>query len=730
MNGEYEGGSSMETNLFNAMFQQSAIAMAIVRINGKFIYVNDALCELTGYKKEELINETNAIFTQPEDLTIQQVNTKKLIKGEIPFYQMEKRYIHKQGHIVWGLLSVNLILDDYDVPTYVICQVQNITEKKEMERRLLDSEKKYRLIAENSSDRIVTLDLQGKYKYFSPSVQLQLGYESEELYGIGPVNLIHENDQAFFNNSLKAVVESDLSVTVTYRIRHKNGDYLWTETNVKCIYGNRQIKGILLICRDISERKLIEMKLKQSNKTINNILESITDGFVAIDEGDCYIYANRAAEKILNKSRESLIGYKWFQEIPEETSNQLLKNYFTVKKNKANLKFEMYVHYLNSWFTVRMYYKNDVISIYFVNITKKKQLEKRLLESEERFRRLVEFSPETIAVLVDEKLEYLNPAGMKLLGAKSTKEIIGRSIWEFYPEDDRETVNDNLTKILNGSLKSMIAREHTIYRIDGIPVTISSTVSATTYNGKQAIQAIVRDITELKKMDEWLQKSEKLSLVGQLAAGVAHEVRNPLTSIKGFIQLAKTTKEFKEFYIDIILSELDRTETIIYEFLSLAKPNETRELITTNFNTILLKVIKLLETQALMQDINIQYSFTKELFVDCDENQIKQAFINLIQNAIEASYRNGNIFITLDEVNEETVIVKIEDQGCGISKERLKKLGEPFYSTKEKGTGIGLLVTYKIIESHNGKLSFISEEGNGTTAEIILPKKSGKKGYS
>ncbi|OIJ09255.1 hypothetical protein BKP35_17105 [Anaerobacillus arseniciselenatis] len=474
----------METNLFNAMFQQSAIAMAIVKINGTFIYVNNALCELTGYRKEELIDETNQIFSHPEDLKIQRENTRRLIKGEIPFYQMEKRYIHKEGHIVWGLISINLISDDYEIPKYVICQVQNITEKKEMERRLL--------------------------------------------------------------------------------------------------------------------------------------------------------------------------------------------------------------------------------------------------ESEERYRRLVESSPETIAVLVDEKIEYLNPAGMKLLGAKSKEEIIGRSIWDFYPKEDHERVHQNMLKILSGSTQSMVAREHTIFRFDGTPVSISSTISATTYKGVQAIQAIVRDITEMKKVDEWLQKSEKLSLVGQLAAGVAHEVRNPLTSIKGFIQLAKTTKEFKEFYVDIILSELDRTETIIYEFLSLAKPNDTRQIKTVNFNTILLNVIKLLETQALMQDINIQYYFLKDVVVDCDENQIKQAFINLIQNAIEASDRNENIFITLDEVNENEIIVKIEDHGCGISKERLKKLGEPFYSTKEKGTGLGLLVTYKIIEGHHGKLTFLSDEGMGTTAEIILPKKIGR----
>ncbi|MCT8137269.1 GHKL domain-containing protein [Anaerobacillus sp. CMMVII] len=224
-------------------------------------------------------------------------------------------------------------------------------------------------------------------------------------------------------------------------------------------------------------------------------------------------------------------------------------------------------------------------------------------------------------------------------------------------------------------------------------------------------------------MEVWLRKTEKLSLVGQLAAGVAHEIRNPLTSIKGFMQLVKSTKECKDFYIDIILSELERTESIIYEFLSLAKPNEIKHMEKTNITEILVKVIQLLEAQAHLQGVTINTSFQEDYVIQCNKNEMKQVFLNLIQNAIEACHSNGCIQIQLKEKDLNHIIIQIQDDGCGIPRERLHKLGEPFYSTKEKGTGLGLLVTYKIIEGHKGKVNFTSEVGKGTTVEIVLPKR-------
>lgn len=272
----------MNNNLFEALFQQSAIAMVIARLDGRFLYMNDAFCLLLGYKKEELMNETYEKFTYKDDMEENEEILKKLLNGDIPNYQTEKRYIHKHGHIVWAVLSVNLINDEEGNPIYLIGQIQDITEKKEMEAKLIESEKNYRLIAENSTDRIIVLNKQGIYKYISPSLTIHLGYKILDLVGLGPVDLIEPDDREQFIKALTTVRKSNLTMSITYRIRHKNGHYLWTEANLKCIEDINGCKDILLICRDITQRKQIEKKLSESNEKIHKILESISDGFFCL----------------------------------------------------------------------------------------------------------------------------------------------------------------------------------------------------------------------------------------------------------------------------------------------------------------------------------------------------------------------------------------------------------------------------------------------------------------
>ncbi|MGE7852616.1 ATP-binding protein [Bacillus paramycoides] len=236
------------------------------------------------------------------------------------------------------------------------------------------------------------------------------------------------------------------------------------------------------------------------------------------------------------------------------------------------------------------------------------------------------------------------------------------------------------------------------------------------------IMVIIRDITERKKTEELLNKSDTLAAIGQLAAGVAHEVRNPLTVIKGFIQLFQINKEDQEKYFDLMLSEIERIEAILQEFLSIAKTDE----IPTekkNIYKIFENVVSLINTKAIMTNIQVELiADSSEIIIECSENQMKQVFINILQNSIEAMPDGGKISIHMKEMNEDGVIIDIVDEGIGIPEERIKRLGEPFYSTKEKGTGIGLMLSYKIIESHQGAISIMSDVGVGTTVTIYLPK--------
>jgi PAS domain S-box-containing protein len=230
------------------------------------------------------------------------------------------------------------------------------------------------------------------------------------------------------------------------------------------------------------------------------------------------------------------------------------------------------------------------------------------------------------------------------------------------------------------------------------------------------------DITEKRKTNELILKSEKLSIAGQLAAGLAHEIRNPLTSLKGFLQVIHASPEKMKVYYNIMGDELSRIETILSELLMLAKP-QAIQFQYKDVCEILRQVVLLLSPQALLQNIEIEMQTAdRACFINCDENQLKQVFINVIKNAIDSMELGGSIRIHT-EMGEQMISIHIIDQGCGIPENKIKQIGEPFYTTKEKGTGLGLMVTYKIVEHHQGRIDIESRIGEGTRFTLKFPCK-------
>jgi PAS domain S-box-containing protein len=238
---------------------------------------------------------------------------------------------------------------------------------------------------------------------------------------------------------------------------------------------------------------------------------------------------------------------------------------------------------------------------------------------------------------------------------------------------------------------------------------------------REGLVIIGRDITTLRQTEERLNRTEKLSVVGELSASVAHEIRNPLTSLKGFVQLLKMEDDKHQDYYQIMLDELNRINHIVGELLLLAKPQHIKYT-KSSIQKILKDVISLLAAEATLYNVQIEFDFPKDdILLECEPNQLKQLFINLIKNSIEASKNDSTIWISLSGIENNTIAITVKDTGCGISKERLQKIGEPFYSSKEKGTGLGLTVSYKIVQSHKGNIIFDSEIGIGTTVNITLP---------
>ncbi|RIW33942.1 PAS domain-containing protein [Bacillus salacetis] len=228
------------------------------------------------------------------------------------------------------------------------------------------------------------------------------------------------------------------------------------------------------------------------------------------------------------------------------------------------------------------------------------------------------------------------------------------------------------------------------------------------------------DITAKVQLDKFMKEKEKLALAGKLAAGVAHEIKNPLTSSLGFIKFMKDQKEVDFNYLDIVSRELESINAVTSEFLTLAEPQSLQREKICIIDDIILPLIEHMKEQLIERGTKINLYHPSDQILHGVKEQVTQLFLNILRNSMEAMPAGGNIDISMMR-EDKYIVVSIKDEGTGIPPERLKFLGEPFYSIKEKGTGFGLLLCKKIVHEHNGNLVIKSVVGKGTLVEVTLP---------
>lgn len=230
-----------------------------------------------------------------------------------------------------------------------------------------------------------------------------------------------------------------------------------------------------------------------------------------------------------------------------------------------------------------------------------------------------------------------------------------------------------------------------------------------------------KDITEKKKMELNVLQREKLVSLGTLAAGLAHEIRNPLTTAKGFIQFLSESSSDKEAFT-LIQNELNRITQLVNQFVLLSKP-DFPQMKALNVNTMLTDFATFIQPESLLTGVDVVTCLcSPETTIRADKNQLTQVFINLAQNAFVAMKNNGQLIIECDDSDPKVVEIRFCDNGSGISEQDLVKILDPFFTTNEEGTGLGLSICYQIIEAHNGELKIDSEEGVGTTVTLRLPR--------
>ncbi|PGX91175.1 PAS domain-containing sensor histidine kinase [Bacillus cereus] len=495
---------------------------------------------------------------------------------------------------------------------------------------------------------------------------------------------------------------------------------------------------------DITKRKNAENELKVTKERLESFINHNVDAITIFDLDGHMIQANKAYEKIFGWSEKEILGKK-LPCVPDFLMDQTLECIKEIKNN--NIKDPVITRLetirqrkdktlIDVSLTVSpiLDLRGNVIALSGIcrDISDRKQAERelhqlhqQLRDSEMKYRALIDQATDAVYVVelnedqVPTRYIEVNPVGCKRFGY-SREELLSMPFSSTVPQDS-PLIKRFLEKIREGHTSFTLQDEFVFPT--GKRMTTEFGVRVFNLNGKNVFLSMSRDITERLKTEELLRKSEKLAVVGQLATAIAHEINNPLTAMKGFMYLLRTTEnKGSEHYIDIVLSEIERIGSITNEFMALAKP-QALEIKTNDLNVLMKQVVMILQPQAMMNNIQITTEFTSDTsFILCEGNQLKQVFINILKNAIEATPTGGEILIQIEDVPDKNQVnIRFTDYGCGIEKDRIPYLGEPFYSIKENGIGLGLMICYKIIEKHQGKIFIESEVGKGTTVNINLP---------
>jgi two-component system sensor histidine kinase HydH len=357
--------------------------------------------------------------------------------------------------------------------------------------------------------------------------------------------------------------------------------------------------------------------------------------------------------------------------------------------------------------------------IYFVFVVQNAYLVRRTLDEMRTYTRNVLESMANGLITVDRSLcvATFNPTALEILG-KTKEDVAGRPISELLPlENEIKKVLSDSESILEKEVKITSERKGK----DFLFLSVSPLKEPDSHIARGAV-IILRDVTMIRELEQKVILSEKFAALGRLSAGVAHEIRNPLNSIRGFIQYfqKKLSLEEEDYrYTDLMITEVDRLNRVISKLLAFSKPREPRLSIRSPYE-ILDHCIRVIEREAQGEGL-IRTTYADEMpLVLMDTDQITQVFLNILINAVEATPKGGKIFVKCELDEPGRLRIAVEDTGEGIPKENIDKLFDPFFSTKKKGTGLGLAIVKSIIEAHDGEIDVESEPGKGTRFIITL----------
>ncbi|OKL37856.1 PAS domain-containing protein [Domibacillus mangrovi] len=589
--------------------------------------------------------------------------------------------------------------------------------------------------AETSKELLIVLDTKGRIKYINASLEKALHYELSEVEGMNYLEFVHKDDRNKSNELLYVLQHNQFFLPYTNRYCRKDGTYitlLWRNAKVT------KEGWIQAIAQRVEESSDPLGESMINSIGLSNFFEITDEAAVICDLEGRVLLGNSVFERLYEWKRQEIVG-GFLPIIPKHLHHEINdintelwkgkkivhRQTFCMKKNGSIIPVALIVAPIiddNGTFIAVSGIIKDLTEL-MKKATMIQQQNDSIASQERLLLDITENISDVITLfdITQFKILYASPSIEQLWGISSEEICKNPRVMKgkFYRED--------LKKMIKMLVSQSVVPRELEYKLKDESKTeerwIRTKITPFADENGQIIKSIgiSRDITEWKKQNDTLKKQEKLGALGQLAAGMAHEIRNPLTTVKGLIQLLEEESD-NDFYNKIIFKEIEQIESIVTEYLMLANPYEEIKYAHHNINDILTEIIQIMRPEALLHKVEMNKTLGDSLpFIYCEPKQMKQAIMNIFKNALQAMPSGGNMYITTSLLPNGSVAVEVRDEGSGISKEMIDRLGEPFYSNKERGTGLGLMVSYKIIENHCGTIQIESENENGTNVRIILP---------
>ncbi len=737
---------------FRTITEDSHLAITILQ-DDLVVYTNQQMADMFGYDREEMLAWTPKEFakTVAEDsleFVLEQARKKQIGDPNVK-NQYQIHCVKSSGEKFWvDNISTTIM---YKGRPADLVTIIDITEKRRAEEKLKESEKKYRHLFESSPFFIGLIDENGTLVDSNSSINNFLSMRTkEDVIGKNILNIlsiVEENKEIIplLKNIFQEVHSNEPGKSHEFKLHRSTGGFLWLKVKGSTVEINNQ-KLLQFIVEDVTNRKVIEEGLKESEIKFRTITEQSFMGIIIIQDG-IFKYFNQQAIDINGYSREEIQNWEPYEFLKlihsddrQVASEQVRKKESGDKDVVENNLYRIIqksgeIIWIESYSKTIFFEGKTADLVMSVDITEKILAEQKLKESEEKFRKIFEANPSGLHLYNltpdgDLIFKGANYAADKILKSHQSQNI-GKTLEEAFPPLI-ETEIPTKYKLVASEGKTLNWEYFSTDQINGV----YEIYAFQTAPGKMVASFL--DISDRIEAEQRLKEMNRLK--GELIRRASHELRTPLTSINGAVELLLTVykKEFSEEtedFLNIIKKGGKRLENLIKDLLNVSTlQSKNLEIIKRRENIVKLIFDSIDEIKifASEREINIIFSQEESIYIDVDKNKILQVFINLLMNALKYTPPKGEVSIKIEILTENLIDIIIKDTGIGFTEEekkivfkqfgKIERFGQGFHLNTE-GSGLGLYISKELVELHSGKL-WVESEGRskGSSFIIRLPK--------